>query len=250
VIHLLDRAYSARPLAEQLAASAPNDETVAVFRVRRDVEYGLSFYRNREVVNYDESGVPDEQHLLVARVTGKQAAGLHTRPRWRSIWKAGTTSSSSVGRSRAWWSTWWAAGSRYKANFRLHLSATHRTVTGRKGCSAGAPRNLFTGVTAARKRRIMASTASIEILDLRHFAAPVLRPVLEAEGNSGSSACTGITASSTRLLMQYLDSHMLPGYAAWNRARSPAMSSASTRRPRRSSATSSRSVLGPARLSR
>jgi len=30
--------------------------------------------RNREVVNYDESGVPDEQHLLVVRVTGKQAA--------------------------------------------------------------------------------------------------------------------------------------------------------------------------------
>ena len=74
VIHLLDRAYSARPLADQLAASAPNVETVAVFRVRRDIEYGLSFYRNREVVNYDESGVPDEQHLLVVRVTGKQAA--------------------------------------------------------------------------------------------------------------------------------------------------------------------------------
>ena len=28
----------------------------------------------------------------------------------------------------------------------------------------------------------MASGVSIEILDLRHFAAPVLRPVLEAEG--------------------------------------------------------------------
>ena len=28
----------------------------------------------------------------------------------------------------------------------------------------------------------MATSTSIEILDLRHFAAPVLRPVLEAEG--------------------------------------------------------------------
>jgi hypothetical protein len=74
VIHLLDRAYSARPLADKMAAIAPADETVAVFRVRRDVEYGLSFYRNREVVNYEQSGVPDEQHLLVVRVTGKQAA--------------------------------------------------------------------------------------------------------------------------------------------------------------------------------
>ena len=53
VIQLLDRSYSARPLAERLATIAPASETVAVFRVRRDMEYGLSFYRNREVVNYE-----------------------------------------------------------------------------------------------------------------------------------------------------------------------------------------------------
>ncbi|MGC9157498.1 MAG: ArnT family glycosyltransferase [Terracidiphilus sp.] len=79
VIHLLDRSYSARPLAEELAAVAPANETVAVFRVRRDVEYGLSFYRNREVVNYEESGVPAEQHLLVARVSGRGGVDLHTQ---------------------------------------------------------------------------------------------------------------------------------------------------------------------------
>jgi hypothetical protein len=78
VIHLLDRSYSARPLAERLAASSPGVETVAVFRVRRDVEYGLSFYRNREVVNYAVKGVPDHQHLLVAQVTGKGGVDLHT----------------------------------------------------------------------------------------------------------------------------------------------------------------------------
>jgi 4-amino-4-deoxy-L-arabinose transferase-like glycosyltransferase len=78
VIHLLDRSYSARPLAEKLASVAPESETIAVFRVRRDVEYGLSFYRNREVVNYERSGVPDEQHLLVARVTGRGGADLQT----------------------------------------------------------------------------------------------------------------------------------------------------------------------------
>ena len=78
VISLLDRSYSARPLAERLAATAPAGETVAVFRVRRDVEYGLSFYRNREVVNYEDSGVPDEQHLLVARVTGRGGVDMHT----------------------------------------------------------------------------------------------------------------------------------------------------------------------------
>ena len=79
VIHLLDDAYSARPLAERLAGSAPADETVAVFLVRPQTEYGLSFYRNREVVNYKDSGVPDEQHLLVARVTGRGGVDLHTQ---------------------------------------------------------------------------------------------------------------------------------------------------------------------------
>jgi 4-amino-4-deoxy-L-arabinose transferase-like glycosyltransferase len=78
VIHLLDRSYSARPLSQQLAASATGDETVAVFRVRRDIEYGLSFYRNHEVVNYAVKGVPDQQHLLVAQVTGRGGSDLHT----------------------------------------------------------------------------------------------------------------------------------------------------------------------------
>ncbi len=78
VIHSLDRSYSARPLAEQIANKMPANETVAVFRVRRDTEYGLSFYRNCEVVNYEEAGVPDEQHVLVARVNGRRGVDLHT----------------------------------------------------------------------------------------------------------------------------------------------------------------------------
>jgi len=78
VIEMLDRSYSARPLAEKIASVAPADETVAVFLVRRDVEYGLSFYRDREVVNYEESGVPAGQHLLVARVSGRGGVDLHT----------------------------------------------------------------------------------------------------------------------------------------------------------------------------
>ena len=79
VIHLLDRSYSARPLAERISEQVPADETVAVFRVRRDVEFGLSFYRNREVVNYDEGGVPDEPHVLVARIQGRRGVDLDTQ---------------------------------------------------------------------------------------------------------------------------------------------------------------------------
>jgi ribosomal protein S18 acetylase RimI-like enzyme len=60
----------------------------------------------------------------------------------------------------------------------------------------------------------LASIASIEILDLRHFAAPVLRPVLEAEAELWKQRLHWDYSVSARLLMQYLDSHMLPGYAA------------------------------------
>jgi hypothetical protein len=52
---------------------------VAVFHVRRDVEFGLAFYRDHEVVNYDENGVPDEQHLLVARIQGRHGVDLDTQ---------------------------------------------------------------------------------------------------------------------------------------------------------------------------
>jgi ribosomal protein S18 acetylase RimI-like enzyme len=60
----------------------------------------------------------------------------------------------------------------------------------------------------------MATGVSIEILDLRHFAAPVLRPVLDAEGEIWRQRLHWDYRTSSKLLMQYLDSHMLPGYAA------------------------------------
>lgn len=60
----------------------------------------------------------------------------------------------------------------------------------------------------------MAAGTSIEILDLRHFAAPMLRPVLEAEGELWRQRLHWDYRASAKLLMQYLDSHSLPGYAA------------------------------------
>jgi ribosomal protein S18 acetylase RimI-like enzyme len=60
----------------------------------------------------------------------------------------------------------------------------------------------------------MATGVSIEILDLRHFAAPMLRPVLDAEGEVWKQRLHWDYRTSSKLLMQYLDSHMLPGYAA------------------------------------
>jgi ribosomal protein S18 acetylase RimI-like enzyme len=60
----------------------------------------------------------------------------------------------------------------------------------------------------------MTPGVSIEILDLRHFAAPMLRPVLEAESDLWMQRLHWDYRASCRLLMQYLDNHMLPGYAA------------------------------------
>jgi len=78
VAHLLDSTYSARPLAQQIGRIVPSTETVAVFRVRRDTEFGLAFYRNHEVTNYEDSGVPDGPHVLVARAYGRHGTDLHT----------------------------------------------------------------------------------------------------------------------------------------------------------------------------
>ncbi len=58
------------------------------------------------------------------------------------------------------------------------------------------------------------SDSSLEILDLRHFAAQALRPVLEAEGELWERRLHWDYRASTKLLMQYLDNHMLPGFAA------------------------------------
>ncbi len=77
-IRLLDFAYSPRPLARALAAIDPPDtapagtappgaEPIAVFRVRRDVQYGLAFYRDRPVVDYDRDRIPSAEHILVSR---------------------------------------------------------------------------------------------------------------------------------------------------------------------------------------
>jgi 4-amino-4-deoxy-L-arabinose transferase-like glycosyltransferase len=66
-IRLLDAAYSARPLAAIISQIARPNEGVAVYRVRRDVEYGLSFYRNHPVTNYEPDGIPPGEHILITR---------------------------------------------------------------------------------------------------------------------------------------------------------------------------------------
>jgi len=60
----------------------------------------------------------------------------------------------------------------------------------------------------------MELSTSNEILDLRHFSAVKLRSVLDAEGQIWKERLRWDYRASARLLMQYLDNHMLPGFAA------------------------------------
>ncbi len=73
-IELIDYAFSARPLARIIDQVARPGEPVAVYRVRRDVEYGLSFYRNHRVLDYEINGVPSFAHILVVRDSVRDAA--------------------------------------------------------------------------------------------------------------------------------------------------------------------------------
>jgi len=85
----LDLNYSARPLAREMQQQAPDLHAVAFDDVRRDLVYGLAFYRDEQPIDYCEpssrprpteencSGgvdVPAEAHLLV--IPANEAAQL------------------------------------------------------------------------------------------------------------------------------------------------------------------------------
>ena len=69
----LDLNYSARPLAQEIQKAAPEVHLVAVDGVKRDMVYGLAFYRNAPMVHYAADGVPDAEHLLVTRANDTEA---------------------------------------------------------------------------------------------------------------------------------------------------------------------------------
>jgi 4-amino-4-deoxy-L-arabinose transferase-like glycosyltransferase len=62
----LDQTLSARPLALEMASIETHPLPLAIYHVRRELEYGLTFYRNQLTFNYDWGSVPQEEHLLVA----------------------------------------------------------------------------------------------------------------------------------------------------------------------------------------
>src|SRR5260370_21008677 len=65
----------------------------------------------------------------------------------------------------------------------------------------------------------MTVATQIEILDLRHFSARQLRPLLEDEARVWKQRLRWSYESSSELLLQYLDSRILPGFVALDRGR-------------------------------
>jgi ribosomal protein S18 acetylase RimI-like enzyme len=65
----------------------------------------------------------------------------------------------------------------------------------------------------------MAVATQLEILDLRHFSARQLRTLLETEARVWEKRLRWNYRSSTELLLQYLESRILPGFVALDRGR-------------------------------
>ncbi len=67
-IRIVDLKYSSRPMARILEHFAQPGEIVALYDVRREMAYGLSFYRHQKVWHYGTEGVPAQKHLLITPI--------------------------------------------------------------------------------------------------------------------------------------------------------------------------------------
>jgi 4-amino-4-deoxy-L-arabinose transferase-like glycosyltransferase len=63
----IDATQSARPVARLLQALGVGaDEPVALFHAKREVEYGLAFYRNQPIAVYERRQLPPTEHVVLA----------------------------------------------------------------------------------------------------------------------------------------------------------------------------------------
>jgi len=70
----IDRTQSARSINQRLIELGAANDPVAVFNVKRQITYGLNFYRNQPVSHYEHegpidqpSGIPSARHVVVAK---------------------------------------------------------------------------------------------------------------------------------------------------------------------------------------
>jgi 4-amino-4-deoxy-L-arabinose transferase-like glycosyltransferase len=93
----IDRTQSARPINQRLTELGAGSDPVATFNVKRQVAYGLDFYRNQPISHYEHegpldlpSGIPSGRHVVVAKegslaavqavVSGRQVTSLGAYP--------------------------------------------------------------------------------------------------------------------------------------------------------------------------
>jgi 4-amino-4-deoxy-L-arabinose transferase-like glycosyltransferase len=101
----IDETLSARPLAREIAAIETQPLPLAIYHVPRELEYGLTFYRNQLTLNYAWGTIPLQEHLLVAPensqveiaklVAGRRVSFLGHYPAQRVdyFWVAGANTS-------------------------------------------------------------------------------------------------------------------------------------------------------------
>ncbi len=62
----IDQDLSTRPLANELKSVDTSKLPLAVCGVRREIEFGLAFYRDQVIARYESGDIPRSEHLLVA----------------------------------------------------------------------------------------------------------------------------------------------------------------------------------------
>jgi 4-amino-4-deoxy-L-arabinose transferase-like glycosyltransferase len=77
----IDQRLSARSLAAELSSTDTRQLPLAVYGVPREMEYGLTFYRNQTTVRYEGGSIPAGEHLLVAPATWKVNVAIQTAGR-------------------------------------------------------------------------------------------------------------------------------------------------------------------------
>jgi 4-amino-4-deoxy-L-arabinose transferase-like glycosyltransferase len=71
---VIDKTQSARAIQDELSRRVPGNAVVATFNVKRDIAYGLDFYRNQPISHYESegpadmpTGIPAGEHVVVAK---------------------------------------------------------------------------------------------------------------------------------------------------------------------------------------
>ncbi len=77
----LDARLSTRPLAAQIAAMETKPLPVTVSGVPRQIEYGLNFYLDHTIANYDRGETPPAEHIIVTRAGSENDLRAHLADR-------------------------------------------------------------------------------------------------------------------------------------------------------------------------